>query len=59
MRETTDERRSKNLVELSMLSDKEKQLQFQLRQTQELLREEKARNAHYTEQVIIYGSIKF
>ena len=51
MRETTDGRRSQNLLELSMLSDKEKQLQFQLRQTQDMLREEKNRSERYLEQV--------
>lgn len=39
------------MAELSLLTDKEKELQYELRQTEEALREEKHRNDRLLDQV--------
>lgn len=51
LRENVDEKRSRNLAELSLLTDKEKELQFDLRHTQDALREEKNRSERLLDQV--------
>jgi len=42
------------MVELSVLSEREKELQAELRHTQDLLREEKNRSQRYLDQVSVY-----
>lgn len=52
LRESVDEKRSRNLAELSLITDKEKELQYDLRLTQDALREEKNKSERLLDQVV-------
>ena len=51
MRENTDVKRSQNLAELSVLSDRERSLQEELLRAEETIRKEKNRSENYLDQV--------
>ena len=51
LRENTDVKRSQNLAELSVLSDRERSLQEELLRAEETIRKEKNRSENYLDQV--------
>jgi len=53
MRSDAEVRGTQSIVQISQLSDKEKELQFELRSTENFLREERDRGERYLAQVKI------
>ena len=57
MRESQDTRRSQNITEMVVAKDREKQLQMELNQSRELLRNEQKRCKDMVQQVKTYQII--
>ncbi len=54
LRETQDTRRSQSITDMVVTKEREKQLKFELNQTQEMLKHEQGRVKHYLEEVREY-----